>query len=497
MNPLDAQFEDLASRHLDGRLTPNDESRLRERLHHDAAARRRFVELTDLHAMLAGDAALAGEVMAERDRESAKVIPQPKWHRWWIPIAAAAACVALLAGGGWWWQATQRVFATVHKGAGVEELANDTALRSERHEIKAGTVELITARGARVVIEAPAEFRFESPQRLRMMRGRLAAEVPPSAKGFTVITPSGDAVDLGTRFGVDVPTTGVAEIHVFQGEVIANASGTKAKQSLRGGEALTMSEGAGVARALRSSAFIQPDEMPELIAGLAAGQRTHSEAASAALRNDRALIALLDFEPEEAPPGVFRRVQGRWPGSRALEFVHADDHAELDLNATTRKLTLMTWVRLDRVPEGISSLYHTDGWDTPGQVHWMILNNGQMRFAIHSAPVVEGDGKWQWPESRETLLGQLGRWVHLAAVYDADAQQVSFYTNGKFDSTVTMKVGLPTVLGPAQLGNWNGKDYFAGEHRRLSGRMDELVALSRTLTAEEVRRHYEAGNPYQ
>ena len=58
-----------------------------------------------------------------------------------------------------------------------------------------------------------------------MKRGRLAADVPPSAKGFTVITPTGDAVDLGTRFGVDVPSSGSAEVHVFQGEVITKASG--------------------------------------------------------------------------------------------------------------------------------------------------------------------------------------------------------------------------------------------------------------------------------
>ena len=80
-------------------------------------------------------------------------------------------------------------------------------------------------RGARVVIEAPAEFHFESAQRLHMGRGRLSADVPAGAKGFTVVTPSGDAVDLGTQFGVDVPASGAAEIHVFAGEVVAKASG--------------------------------------------------------------------------------------------------------------------------------------------------------------------------------------------------------------------------------------------------------------------------------
>ncbi len=493
---MNMELEILFQRSLDGTLTAEEMVRLNARLRTDAEARREFAELLNLDSALAATAAgwmpetVPSRVVGSVRRKFIAILVTVRWF-------AVAACLGLLVSGVWWWQATQRVFATVHESAGVEELAAGMVLRGEPQEIKAGTVELITARGARVVIEAPAEFRFESPQRLRMLRGRLAADVPPSAKGFTVITPAGEAVDLGTRFGVDVPTTGAAEIHVFQGEVIANAAGTKTRQSLRGGEALTLSQGAGAARELRSSAFIQPDEMPEMIAGLAAGQRSHSAAASAALRHDAALIALVDFEPEAAPPGVFRRVQGRWPGSRALEFVDTDDHAKLNLNATTRKLTLMTWVRLDRVPEGISSLYHTDGWDTPGQVHWMVLNNGQMRFGMHSAPANGDNGRERWPESRAPLLGQLGRWVHLAAVYDADTKQVSFYTNGKFDSTVAMKAGLPAVLGPAQIGNWNLKNSFTTQHRRLSGRMDELVALGRTLTAEEVRGHYEAGNPYQ
>ena len=69
------------------------------------------------------------------------------------------------------------------------------------------------------------------------MRGRLSAEVPSSAKGFTVITPTGKAIDLGTKFGVDVPLQGEAEIHVFQGEVIAQSSVGGSRQSVRGGEA--------------------------------------------------------------------------------------------------------------------------------------------------------------------------------------------------------------------------------------------------------------------
>ena len=252
MNSARDDLDLLIHRYLDGTISADELASLNAQLLTEANARRAFAEIANLDSALA--AAAVGWVPERAEPVPARIAPFPVAARW----LAAAACVALLAGGSWWWQATQRVFATVLKGAGVEELADGTALRGEAHAIKAGTLELRTARGARLVIEAPAEFRFESAQRLRMKRGRLAAEVPPAAKGFTVITPSGEAVDLGTRFGVDVPASGAAEIHVFQGEVIAKASGTKAKQSLRGGHAGTMYQGASSTRELRSSAFMQP-----------------------------------------------------------------------------------------------------------------------------------------------------------------------------------------------------------------------------------------------
>jgi hypothetical protein len=375
-------------------------------------------------------------------------------------------------------------------------MADGSSLRGESHEIKEGSVALITARGARLVIEAPAEFHFESAQRLHMKRGRLAADVPPAAKGFTVITPSGDAVDLGTRFGVDVPLSGASEVHVFQGEVITKASGAKAKQSLRTGDAVTFDQGASTARELRSSAFIQPDEMSELTAGLAAGQRAQSDAALAKLKSDPTLIALLDFEAADELPGVYRRVQGRWPGSHAPEFVNVGDHLKLDVGGDRDwpQFSLAAWVRIDRLGAPYQSLLHTDGWskNNPGQVHWMINRDTTMRLALIGNTLApdanERDGH---PDSRTSVLPEQGRWVHLATVYDSQAKTVRFYLNGQFDKETLQQVAHPARLGPAQIGNWNQQD------RKLSGRVDELLLLGRAMTDDEIRTLHAAGNPYR
>ncbi len=487
---MNADLTSLTAAYLDGTIKPPQMQQLNALLLADAAARREFAELLNVDSALAALAAdwSPPQVAAKPAMPTRWLTASPRW-------LAAAACISLLL-GAWFWQDTHRAYATVGKAAGVVELADGTKLRGETYDIAAGSISLTTARGARIVIEAPAEFRFESAQRLHMKRGRLAADVPPSAKGFTVITPTGDAVDLGTRFGVDVPSSGSAEVHVFQGEVITKASGAQANQSLRGGDAVSFDQGASTTRELRSSAFIQPDELPGLTAGLAAGQRARSAAALAALKQDPALIALLDFESTEELPGVYRTVQGRWPGSHAPEFVNVGDHLKLDVGGDHDwpQLTLAAWVRIDRLGAPYQSLLHTDGWskNNLGQVHWIINRDTTMRLALIGNTLAPGSTERQGhPDSRTPVLPEQGRWVHLATVYDSTRGTVRFYLNGEFDKETRLQTAHPARLGPAQIGNWNQQD------RKLSGRVDELLLLGRAMSDAELHALHAAGNPYR
>ena len=176
MNP-----NELIQRYLHGEATDAEVAELDRLLASDRALRRKLIVEIGIDAGLC-------EIARERASQPSVVAPRRSIWLSWRPLTAAAACAALLVGGGLWWQTTQRVLATVVNDAGVEELSNGAMLKGETHSLKGGSVELITSRGARIVIEAPAVFRFESAQRLRMMSGRLSAEVPPAAKGETSVT---------------------------------------------------------------------------------------------------------------------------------------------------------------------------------------------------------------------------------------------------------------------------------------------------------------------
>lgn len=491
-------LHELASRYLDGTATEKEVAALDAHLRESTEARREFAALANLDAALAELAAGAeNEAPAQAAMETnttGTASPRSAMEQPWL---ALAACIALLFAGAVGWQWLFASYATVARGMGAEAFAPGMRIRGQTYELTMGTVEFVTARGAQVVIEAPASFQFESAQKLRLRHGRVAADVPPSAKGFTVITPTGQAVDLGTKFGVDVPAQGgEAEIHVFQGEVIARPNHGGGSRSLTDGQAYTLNRQASEARDLRSAAFIRPDETPALQAALSLGQQARAEAALAALRNDPALIALLDFEQEPLPEGTFRMTQGRWPGSRAPEFIHVGDHMKLNdgKDRSWPQLTLAAWVRLDRLGAPYQSLYHTDGWDEnkSGQVHWMINRDSTMRLALKHNTLAPGSAEKQgFPDSAQPVLPEQGRWAHLAVVYDSREGTVRFYLNGRFDKETRQAEAHPALLGPAQIGNWNSKD------RKLSGRIDEFFLLGRSMSDEEIHALYEAGNPYR
>lgn len=486
--------EDWIREYRDGTANTEDTARLERALLENPAYRLRFLEYLNVDQALA-TATGFGVDAAELPTPS-PTLPTTADHRVRrrTPWSALAAALALLLLGSWMLQSKRAAYAMVASttASGPREGA---PLRSERVRFDAGAVEFLTSKGARVVVEAPADVCFESADTLKVFRGKVAADVPPAAKGFTVVTPNGRAVDLGTRFGVDVPETGTAELHVFQGEVIAEVHGARARQSLRSGEALAMSDGGGAARELRSAAFIQPDEMPQLSAGLAWGQRARAHASLLVLKSDPHLIALFDFAGPTSLPGVFRMAQGRWPGSAAPEFVNEGDHLKLVAGEGKLwpQLTLAAWVRLDHLGSPFQSLYHTDGWqsETPGQVHWMLTQDSRMRLALRGNSLAPGSTEQQgFPDSSTSVLPQRGRWVHLATVYDSEARSVRFYLNGQFDKETRQEIAHPARLGPAQIGNWNKRD------RKLSGRMDEFLLLGRALNDAEVRELYQSGNPY-
>lgn len=83
-----------------------------------------------------------------------------------------------------------------------------------------GEVDVVYETGVRLVLVGPAEFAVRAGGG-ELRRGSLMASVPKAGHGFTIETPTGKVIDLGTQFGIVVDDFGVSEVSVFEGKVEA------------------------------------------------------------------------------------------------------------------------------------------------------------------------------------------------------------------------------------------------------------------------------------
>lgn len=102
-----------------------------------------------------------------------------------------------------------------------ESFAIDSRIRTGVElKLLEGEVELEYGSGVKVLLIGPADFTLAEVGG-DLHRGGLMASVPPAGHGFTIATPNGKVVDLGTEFGVMVDDFGVSEVSVFEGKVEA------------------------------------------------------------------------------------------------------------------------------------------------------------------------------------------------------------------------------------------------------------------------------------
>lgn len=205
----------MIDRYLDGALTPEETEAFDGALRSDDELRNEFRSRVRLHGLITRHFAWeeAEDSLPPLLNFPEKSLPSKRWQ--WS--AAAAAAIMLLA----------FLFGDRGKpGPSIGSITStDEAIELRRYEFAGEKlIEIKLRSGIEIVIEAPASFQFRDATRLELFDGKLAADVPKGAEGFTVVTPRGEVIDLGTRFGVSVSKDKV-ETHVFEGEVEVRQKG--------------------------------------------------------------------------------------------------------------------------------------------------------------------------------------------------------------------------------------------------------------------------------
>lgn len=378
----------------------------------------------------------------------------------------------------------------------------------------AGLLQLEFYGGATVVAEGPAEFEILDESRVVCHRGRLRAHVPEPARGFAVLAPSFELVDVGTDFGLDVSQDGVSEVHVFDGKVelydTKSNRNLATRRELNAGDALAVDRN-GTARrtAAREADFVTPSRLSEMADVQRQEQLLDWCAFRDSQQEDRRVVAYFSFDRNSTDDRLLVGIgrgdtkiegaivgcewsEGRWPSKTSLQFKRPGDRVRITIPGEFESLTYSAWVRVDGLDRARNSLLLTDGFGKGG-IHWQIRKDGSLTLGIryanrhahnyHTGPIFS--------------LFRLGQWVQLTTVYDSDSAdpRVTHYVNGQ--PVVRQRLKRFAIgklkIGNATIGNWSGRE--AADVRNFNGCMDELIVFGEALDDSEVRRLYEGGRP--
>ncbi len=235
MNSLNnsPQLDLLIHGALEGDLSADDQKILEDNLRADPAARRRYLELAELHSLLseesepyapgANPVIPIGNILS---RQKLKV----------VKIAAVAAVIIFSLVGiflNHFKQADLPEISNIRTSPGTiystsppanptEEAVAEPLPVGGKLTLVQGTLELKLPSGVISLIQAPAEVFLQAPDHLELLEGRADFQVPPEASGFTVSTEDILVKDIGTHFGVIAdrgPRRVPDQVHVLEGLV--------------------------------------------------------------------------------------------------------------------------------------------------------------------------------------------------------------------------------------------------------------------------------------
>ena len=531
--------------------------RLREILRADEEARAQFVRLQMMNAALkfddeAGllsfrdDSGVAKVVKTFGQQPSSEGFNQPRERRpqkWILAIAALAICALAgrviqleLAGRRYpsvdgttetsgrpdTEEATAQGVALVTRlvdaewGRNQKPLEVGDALLPGQLSLASGYAQVEFFCGATVIIEGPAELDLQSPLLARVQSGRLRAQVPPAARGFSLEIDDIKVVDLGTEFGLSVTQEG-ASVQVFDGEVELQQPALENRLLTAGQALIRRADGEYSESEIAPETFLDIATLESRAAGQHDARFERWRVWSEQLRHDERLIVYYAFDqqggwqrrlnssvlPENheldgAIVGA-HRVPGRWKSKSGLEFKRPGDRVRVQIPGEFNALTLACWVRIDSLDRWYNSLFLTDNYNK-GEPHWQVLDSGQLYFSVRPSRRDElgpRDFKALSPPFWNAALS--GRWIHLAVVYDVDERTICHFLNGSLLSQhdIPPEQIVPTQIGAASIGNWSLPTRPDSEFaiRNLNGSMDEFVIFAAALSADEITEIYDYGKP--
>jgi len=262
--PLYDEFERLSAAVLDGVAAPEDIVRFNAILRDEPELAQVYLEQARAHVWL--ECRATGCVRAEKTTVSSPSALRFVPGEWLGPEqskrpqvlfrACAAAAAAFLTVVGVWLVVGKIPFRPVTPASSapssrlplvlLRQTGSEGLMLPEelpgRLTVQTGAATVRLASGVELTALGPLEMEVCDAMQVRLVSGRLLADVPPHAAGFTVQTRELELWDLGTVFGVTV-SNGVSDVFVFQGSVQVNESSGEAVDLCEAGQGVRAAAG--------------------------------------------------------------------------------------------------------------------------------------------------------------------------------------------------------------------------------------------------------------
>ncbi len=451
------ELKALAQRFIDGQATADEAAALSRELESSEEARRTYLQLARLHAVLAAEE--AEPVVEVLPMQPANRMPQWRWPLVALAVAAAVVMGFLLKFSGPK-QSRDAAEAALEPVAQFVELrdcrwvAADTTVkpgdflrRGQRVELSSGSAVLRFAGGAVVTLLGPCIFDATSGKGAFLTLGQIKARADtPASKGFTVHTRTAQVVDVGTEFVTAVAPDGQSRVDVTAGEVYVLLDGMKSRHRLREGEAFSVEAGQAqvmvrIERGDGTAAFRFPTIEPP-------SNRDYADrsAGRASIRLVRGALRTVSTIPS-GPVELLLDGRGQSTQDSPAESVFLDNNASgallMDLGRTVSiaKINTFSWHQ-DRTPQNRVravqkfTLYGHDGETPPGtdgdfeQAGWkQVARVNSDDFFRVMQPI---DRPAQQACSITGARGAIGRYRHLLWAVEPTQSINPLYLNNTF-----------------------------------------------------------------
>lgn len=416
--------------------------------------------------------------------------------------AVVASVVAVLLGFGWLWASAP--VGRISRGDAahwVNEAPQATLRAGSRLLLASGLAEIHFRKGAKLILEGPADLEIRGREWAWLHRGRASVEISDKARGFVLETIRGRVMDLGTAFGMFVNPLGDVEVQVFEGRVKALPVAGNQEIILSKNETLLMQEGGHRKRARVSANAFVTSMPPQAVGPSEFIHWAFDEGRGSKIAWKGALAG------QNLPPAQVRWFSGRsgspeWiPGvfGSALAFNGEDQAVETfyeGLGGNTAR-TIAFWLR---VPEDF------DPRQGYGVLSWGELSSPGSALQISANPISgEGAlGTLRVGLFKSSVVGSTdlrdGRWHHCAVVLYGDQRKrnrmpILLYVDGKMESTAIKAMsGIDTSVGEGAKPVWIGRNLRHGmpgnSHHQgtgfFRGALDEVYIFNSALNREQI-----------